>query len=87
MSTHTRPKLKVREFERNRQLFTNEQLLPYAGQWVAFSLDGARVVAASADLDKLPALVAAAGGEISNVELEYITVADDDGVGGWVETR
>lgn len=76
----TKPELRL--FDQNRMQFTDDQLRPYDGKWVAFSLDGRRIVAATADLEQLPHLVNAAGEQISNVELEYIDLSDDIFIGG-----
>ncbi len=81
-TAESRPKVAFREFEVNRQKFTDEQLRPYEGKWAAFSLDGTRIVAADTDLAKLADLVAAAGEHISNVELEFIDLSDEIFIGG-----
>jgi hypothetical protein len=69
----TRRKLpELSEYERNRQLFTTEQLLPYNGQWVAFSEDGKRIVAAAPELLETDRLVTAAGEDPERVGFEII---------------
>ena len=72
----------VSEYEKNRQQFTLEQLAPYDGQWVAFSLDGKRVVAAAPDLLELDRRVKQLGEDIGNVGLEFIDLSPDLWVGG-----
>ncbi len=42
-------------FTRNRQLIPSEQLEPFAGQWVAFSADGTRIVASAVLIEDLSA--------------------------------
>jgi hypothetical protein len=37
-------------YNENRNKFTFEDLIPYADQWVAFSLDGTRILASGKDL-------------------------------------
>ncbi len=40
----------MKVYEVNRAKWTEEQLLPYMGQWVFFSLDGTRALASAVDL-------------------------------------
>ena len=70
------------EYEENRSHFTVEQLLPYEGQWVAFSLDGQRIVAAAPDLLELDRRIREAGEDPQNVGLECVHFADYVDVGG-----
>ena len=67
------------EHEQNRQRFTAEELIPYKDQWVAFSLDGKRIVASADDLIELDRRVRAQGDPISDVGLEYIAMDDCQG--------
>lgn len=54
MSTSTDPAItELDEYDRNREKFGPEQLAPYEGQWVAFSLDGSQLIAAAPDLLQL----------------------------------
>jgi hypothetical protein len=39
-------------FESNRRAFPDEELLKYAGQWIAWSPDGTAIVAHSAESDQ-----------------------------------
>lgn len=48
-------------FIKNRQAFPPEELLKYAGQWVAWSPDGTHIVAGAEEFDDLWKAVAAAG--------------------------
>jgi hypothetical protein len=45
----------------NRNRFPPEELEKYRGQWIAWSLDGTRIIAHSDDPDALPALILQAG--------------------------
>jgi hypothetical protein len=45
----------------NKSRFPWEELRKYAGQWVAWSLDGARILGADADIVALGAKLKAAG--------------------------
>jgi hypothetical protein len=52
--------------------YTPEELEQYRGQWVAFSADGARIIAGSPTLAGLDAQVRAAGEDPERVLLERI---------------
>jgi hypothetical protein len=82
MSTTKRPLPPLTEFEKNRDLFTVEQLQPYDGQWVAFSMDGKRIVAAAPDLLELDQRVVAAGENPENVALQFIDLNPEISPGG-----
>jgi hypothetical protein len=51
----------MREYLRNRLKFSLDELARHAGEWVAWSPDGVRIVASSADLASLDDLIRAAG--------------------------
>lgn len=73
MSTSLKPvQPALSQYDTNRERFTVEQLQPYEGQWVAFSLDGSRIVAAAPDLLELDQRVNAAGEDPEQVGLEFI---------------
>jgi hypothetical protein len=65
----------------NRARFPLDELVKYDGQWVAFSLDGQRVIASSEDLAALDNLVVAAGVDPEQVAYERIEL-DDIYLGG-----
>lgn len=73
------PLPELSEYEVNRAAFTLEQLLPYDGQWVAFSHDGRRIVAAAPDLLELDQRVIAAGEDPEQVGIESVHLS-----GTWV---
>lgn len=79
MTTKERATPSLTEYEQNRQRFTVDELRPYEGQWVAFSLDGRRIVSAANDLIALDRQLRAAGESISNVGLEQIVFDDFEG--------
>jgi hypothetical protein len=64
------------EYERNRVRFTLADLAKYDGQWVAFSLDGRRIIASHEDLAVLDGLVVAAGEDPEKVAFERIVLED-----------
>ena len=59
MSEKPRPDRKV--YVENRAKFLPEDLLPYADQWVAWSADGAKVVAHHKDLTEVARMIDALG--------------------------
>ena len=76
VAKHPSRALPLSEFERNRQKYTLDELLPYQGKWVGFSPDGATILAADQDLVTLHQTLTAAGHDISKVPLEYIDFED-----------
>jgi hypothetical protein len=74
----------IQTYRINREKIPVEQLRRYDGQWVAFSTDGARIVAGAADLDTLDGLVRAAGEDPERVGYERI-VLNDTWQGGGIE--
>lgn len=69
------------EYWDNRARFALAELVPYQGQWVAFSLDGRRIIASSEDLATLDNLVVATGEDPERVAFEWIE-RDDIYLGG-----
>lgn len=63
-------------FNVNRGKFTYEQLAPYAGQHVAWSTDGTRIVAHHADVAGLFLAVEACGLSSEEVVFSYIPALD-----------
>ena len=53
--------MNMQEYLKNRAAFPLEELAKHRGEWVAWSLDGTRLVAASRDPDALDDLIRAAG--------------------------
>ena len=74
---------RMRLFIKNRQAFPPEELAKYAGQWVAWSRDGTRIVAGSSESDA--ALIAAlerAGEDPLEFVFGYIPSGDETHLGG-----
>ena len=63
-------------YANNRARFSLEELRKYADQWVAFSLDGSRVLASATTLTQLEDRLAAAGVDAQNVALERVEFED-----------
>jgi hypothetical protein len=68
-------------YRENRGRFSRAELAKFHGQWVAFSLDGCRIIAGSADLGTLDKLLVASGEDPEQVALERIEL-DDICLGG-----
>jgi hypothetical protein len=62
----------LRFFEENQRKFPPEELIPYAGQQVAWSPDGTRILASGSDLDEVDQKLAAMGIQFSQVVHDYI---------------
>jgi len=60
------------EYSQNRRIFPPEELAKYAGQYVAFSLDGIRIIASGATEDDLEKQLQAAGIDPSQVVGSYV---------------
>ena len=56
----------------NRAKFPPEALLPYAGQYIAWSWDGSRILASAADREPLWEKLAAMGVNPSRVVFQYV---------------
>ena len=68
-------------YRENRARFPTAELSKHRWEWVAFSSDGARIIAGHEDLATLDRLVAAAGEDPEKVAFERIE-ADDISLGG-----
>ena len=73
--------MNTQEYRENRARFPAADLAKYRGQWVAFSLDGRKIIAGNEDLGKIDGLVVAAGEDPEQVALERIDL-DDICLGG-----
>ncbi|HVC92878.1 MAG TPA: hypothetical protein VND64_04260 [Pirellulales bacterium] len=68
-------------YRENRAQVGLAELAKYRGKWVAFSLDGRRIIAGSEDLVDLDMLVIAAGEDPEQVAFERLEF-DDIYLGG-----
>lgn len=68
--------MQLREFQANRARIPRAELMKYLGQWIAVSGDGRRIIAGHADLERLDALVIAAGEDPEHVALERVEYDD-----------
>ena len=72
------PELDLVVYEQNRRRIPAEVLEPYAGQWVAFSPDGTRVVAHGSRIEDLGREMDRLGVDSNRVVLERIPALDED---------
>ena len=68
-------------YETNRARFTLDELREYAGQWVAFSLDGRRIIASAETLTALEGQLATMCVNAEQTALERIELTDSS-IGG-----
>ncbi|MBM4069458.1 MAG: hypothetical protein FJ271_10990 [Planctomycetes bacterium] len=71
-----------RTYTVNRACIPMSELAKYRGQWVAFSLDGRRIIAGNDDLAVLDRLIVAAGEKPEHVALERIEFEQEGCLGG-----
>ena len=67
-----KPRLDHDVYIENRCQFLPDDLLPYAEHWVAWSLDGSRIVAHHPDLMEVKRMIDEAGIASEDVNLEWI---------------
>jgi hypothetical protein len=60
------------EYVRNRSQVRPEELVPYLGQWIAWSLDGRRILAHHVDLLEASRQVKTGGFDDEDVNWEHI---------------
>ena len=77
MNTNATP-IDVVRFDLNRRQIPWEQLAPYAGQHVAFSADGTRVVASASEREALEKRLDELGIDSSEVVWSYIPALDEE---------
>jgi GAF domain-containing protein len=73
----------VAQYQGNRNRIPEEELQRYAGQWVAFSPDGASIVESGPDMATLDRRLTEAGRDLSDVVVGYIP--DEDALVGGAE--
>ena len=64
-------------YHQNRQVFPREELLQYAGRYVAFSPDGTHILASGMDMEEVGRTLVAAGIHPSQVVGSYIPALDE----------
>jgi hypothetical protein len=78
--------MNTQEYRTNRAQFPRDELARHQGQWIAFSLDGQRVVAGDEELERLGERLRAGGVDLQQVVFEYIPGPGDDSTLGRVES-
>jgi len=73
-----------RLFVKNRAAFPVEDLVPYRGRWIAWSPDGARIVADSDNPEDLDDRITAAGEDPERCVVEGIPDTDAVIGGSWL---
>jgi hypothetical protein len=68
--------MSMQEYLKNRVAFPLEELAKHRGEWVAWSPDGTRLVAASPNPETLDKLIRAAGEDPENCLIEGIPDTD-----------
>jgi hypothetical protein len=66
----------------NRNRLSREELIQYAGRYVAWSPDGTRILASGEDLEKVAAAVEEQGGDPAEVVLSFVPGPDEVQLGG-----
>ena len=68
-------------YETNRAKFSLADLQPYSGQWVAFSVDGSRILASAPTIAELDRRLTAVGEDLKKAAVEMIDF-EDSRIGG-----
>jgi hypothetical protein len=72
----------MQQFLKNRCAFPPEELTKYAGQYVAWSPDGTRILASDDDLQRLDGAVKASGYDPAEVVVSSVPFPDEVIFGG-----
>ena len=75
--------IEINEFRRNQSRFPREELEKYNGQYVAWSPDGTRILAAHADLAQVDAMLVALGIYPGDVLISRVAVPEEIAWNGW----
>jgi hypothetical protein len=73
----------INEFRRNQSRVPRAELEKYNGQYVAWSADGSRILAADADPLRLDALLCASGYDPSTILVSRIAIPEEVTWSGW----
>ena len=75
----------VQLFQKNRQQFPPEELAKYAGSYVAWSPDGASILAANEDELQLAKAIRATGYNTAEILIAFVPAEDEVLLGGGLE--
>ena len=73
----------VNEFRRNQSRFPRAELEKYHGQYVAWSPDGARILAADPDPFRVDAIIRAAGHDPAAILVSRVAIPEEVSWSGW----
>ena len=73
----------INEFRRDQNLFPRAELEKYNGQYVAWSPDGARVLAAHANPARVDDMVREAGYDPAEILVSLVAVPEEIAWSGW----
>jgi len=75
--------IEINEFRRNQSRFPRAELESYNGQYVAWSPDGTRILAAHADLAQVDAMLIAAGYDPGEILVNRVAIPEEVSWSGW----
>lgn len=75
----------VQLFQKNRQQFPPEELAKHAGKYVAWSPDGASILAANEDELQVARAIQAAGYNSAEILIAFVPAEDEVLLGGGLE--
>jgi hypothetical protein len=75
--------IEINEFRRNQSRFPRAELEKYNGQFVAWSDDGTRILAAHAELAQVDAMLVALGIYPGDVLISRVVVPEEIAWDGW----
>jgi hypothetical protein len=75
--------IEINEFRRNQARFSRQELEKFKGQYVAWSPDGTRILAADPDAARLDAFLVAEGFDPSEILVSLVAVPEETAWGGW----
>jgi hypothetical protein len=72
----------MQQFLKNRYAFPPDELMQYAGKYVAWSPDGTRILASDEDERRLDVTLKGAGHDMAEVLVSYVPFPDEVILGG-----
>lgn len=76
--TKAKPRFDPEVYRRNRDSVSLDELARFGGQWVAWCLDGTRIVAHHCDANEMAGQLRAAGISSEEVVVEYLPEGEAD---------
>jgi hypothetical protein len=75
--------IEINEFRRNQSRVPREELEKFNGQYVAWSPDGTRILAAHAEMAQVDSMIVAAGFDPGEILVTRIAIPEEISWGGW----